>query len=464
MQAVLFDKGSVQTFSQVLKNRIKMSLGSNVHQTHFANLSFSINDRALLITAPNELLAKEIETKFLSKISRFIDSAGTDILGIKFTEVSVTSKPKIETNTTSIEHLYRDSELFESTQTKAQNIFCCPIDSSKTFTNFIPSVTNLMALTAAKMCSGAEGMDTEQKLHLIYGSVGNGKTHLLHAIANELTLSGLKVNYITAEKFLFYFVKTAKENRLAEFKEQILDCDAFLIDDLQVITSKKGTIEELYQIVRSIRGEGKLVVLTSSIPPSKLEFAKEASPSISTFLSSGSTTQVSDPDLNLRLQIIKSKSQEFDATVEEGVLNYLASSFQVSIREIEGLVAKIYLHQKVFNQEITLKNINDVLSQHSCQIKIKIPNIDDIINKVAEIFSISTQEIKSDSRLKNIKTARQVAMFVMSKKSSKTLSEISQIFGKKSHATVIHSIKYIQDSISTDLSLSHKIHTILETI
>ena len=330
------------------------------------------------------------------------------------------------------------------------------------FENFvIGKSNNLSFLSAKKIC----GQLSRYNPLFIYGGVGLGKTHLLNAIGLELSRNN-KVMFISAERFMYQFIKSIKRNEMVSFKDFFRKANVFIIDDIQFIRGKEGLQEEFFHTFNSLMERGSQIVVSSDRSPANLDRIQDR---IKSRLSGGLVADIQPPDFNLRIKILRSKLDEIQETFQEKfnlseeVLNYLASEISSNIRDMIGALNRILAFSRVGSKtcgvnecKIILRDIVET-NKHS----ISIENIQKI---VASFFQISLHDMLSARRSRSLARPRQIAMYLSKQYTTKSLPEIGRKFCDRDHTTVIHAVKKINQLNKSDDKIRNSIIQIKKNI
>lgn len=337
------------------------------------------------------------------------------------------------------EKIVADKSIIEKTQELSQQ----PILSSHTFSNFIVGEENREAFTAAKMVSEEPGLYNPL---YIYGNTGTGKTHLLHAVANEAQKKNLRVRYATCEELLNDFLAMLQQKKdVYEFRSSVRDVDILLIDDVHLLSNKKKMQEEFFNMFNTLHMRGRQIILTSDKQPCEIEGLEERL--VSRF-ELGMTTEIIPPDYEARLAILKlmRDDKKVNYKVSDQILEFIAQNISANVRRLKGAFIRVsgYCLLKKTTQ-ITITIVEELLQAIlSKEVASKTVSIDDIQKTVAEFFGLKINDILSNKRPKNIAEPRLIAMYLSRKHTSFSLIEIGQSFGKN-HATILNAMKKVPE-------------------
>lgn len=324
-----------------------------------------------------------------------------------------------------------------------------PLDRRFTFENFVTGSANKLAHACAKsVANSAEVVPGNNPLYL-YGGVGLGKTHLMHAIAHQIRKNqpGRHVVYLSAERFMYQFVKALREKNIMEFKDNFRSIDVLLLDDIQFICGKDSTQEEFFHTFNALFDDHKQLVISCDRSPSDLSDIDDR---IRSRLGWGLVADIGTSSYDLRLGIVQSKVKQMkNVTVPTNVQTFLATKINSNIRELEGALNKVVAHSTLIDKPITLENTQHLLAD-LLRASEKIITIDEIQKKVAQHFSIKLSDMTSQRRLRSVARPRQIAMYLCKQLTTRSLSEIGRKFGGKDHTTVMHALKRIESLLLND--------------
>lgn len=328
---------------------------------------------------------------------------------------------------------------------KFTDLLANKLDGRFTFENLIFAEGNMLAANAAMKI--AENDDCESLSPLfIHGKVGMGKTHILQAVANKAlqSKSYAKVLYLSAEKFMFSYVRALKENSLMDFKDYVRSVDLLLIDDIRFICGKQNFQEEFIHTVNSVIDAGGKVILSADRAPNRMDDLDDR---IKSRLAGGLIADIKPYSSEDILNILASKAVISKTRVAENIMKMIADNVPESIREAEGILNRIIQTSKLTGKEITMEMAVSILKASCVSVKKEI-TLEDIKKLICAKFNLTQTEIESATRLKKISEARQIAMYIAKKATTKSFPEIGRFFGGKDHATVIHAVKKIEKMIA----------------
>ena len=328
-----------------------------------------------------------------------------------------------------------------------------PLDPRFTFDNFVVGKPNELAHAAARRVAEASAV-TFNPLFL-YGGVGLGKTHLMHAIAHEIKRRqpSRRVIYLSAEKFMYQFIRALRFKDTMAFKQLFRSVDVLMIDDVQFISGKDSTQEEFFHTFNALVDQNRQVIVSADKSPSDLEGLEER---LRSRLGWGLVADLHPTNYELRLGILGTKADAMGARIPTKVLEFLAHKITSNVRELEGALNRIVAHAELVGRAITLESTQEVLHD-LLRANDRRVSIDEIQKKVAEHFTIKLADMHSARRSRTVARPRQVAMYLCKQLTTRSLPEIGRKFGGRDHTTVIHAVKKVEELRATDASFDEDI-------
>ena len=320
------------------------------------------------------------------------------------------------------------------------------LDRRYTFDNFVVGKPNELAYAAARRV--AESPNVPFNPLFLYGGVGLGKTHLMHAIAWHIqeTNPQRRVIYLSAEKFMYQFIRALRHKDTMAFKEQFRSVDVLMVDDLQFISGKESTQEEFFHTFNALVDQNRQIIISADKSPSDLEGIEER---VRSRLGWGLVADIHPTDYELRLGILQSKADQLGMEIPNKVLEFLAHKITSNVRELEGSLNRIVAHATLVGRPITLESTRDVL-QDLIRANDKRVGVDDIQKAVADHFDVRLSDMVSARRARSIARPRQVAMYLSKILTSASLPEIGRQFGGRDHTTVMYAVKKISQLCAED--------------
>ena len=324
------------------------------------------------------------------------------------------------------------------------------LDTRFTFENFVVGAPNQLAFAVAKRV--AESPEATYNPLFLYGGVGLGKTHLMHAIAWEIHFRQphRKVMYLSAEKFMYRFIRALRYRDMMSFKEQFRSVDVLMVDDVQFISGKDSTQEEFFHTFNALVEDGRQVVLSADKSPTDLSGMEER---LRSRLGWGMVADIHPSDYELRLGILQARREKLGVDVPDKVLDFLARKITSNIREVEGAFNRITAYATLIGHTVTVDTTKEVLSDLLRSSNRKI-SIDDIQKQVAAHFNIRVADMFSARRARQIARPRQIAMFLAKNLTSLSYPEIGRQFGNRDHTTIMHAVRKIEELMEADAGLT----------
>ena len=444
----------------LVQEDFKTKFGKEVYQSWLKKMDLiEVNQDHLLISVPTRFIRDWITSRYLDNIIQIIKSHNKNLNRIEFkiNSSSLVSSAEVELKNDQTNVINANLAFIKDSFIQYNRI-----DPNKNFENFIVGPSNSLAFEASKKVT--ESMSIYNPLY-IYSGVGMGKTHLLNSIGHKLK-SSKKVMFISAERFMYHFVKSIKSNEMIKFKDYFRNTDVLLIDDIQFMSGKEAMQEEFFHTFSALIDKGSQIVITADRPPNKLSRIQER---IRSRFSGGLVVDIQNPDLSLRSEIIKSKLLELnilngnEATISNEVQNFICSEVKSSVRELVGALNRIVSFSRIYNRAPNLSEtriiLKDLLNIHENKV-----TIDSIQTIVCKYFKISKNEMLSSRRSRYLVRPRQTAIYLSKMLTTKSLPEIGRCFSNRDHTTVIHSVKTIEKLRKEDNELNIKIDSLKNKI
>ena len=364
-------------------------------------------------------------------------------------------------------HVYNDKESKEKNENIEKSISRSNTDDVEnnldprfTFKDFVVGKSNELAFSACRRVADSE--DVPFNPLFLYGGVGLGKTHLMHAIAwqRKKLNPKLKILYLSAEKFMYEFIKALRLKNTVAFKEQFRSVNVLMIDDIQFIIGKESTQEEFFHTFNALADQNRQMVVSADKSPSDLEGLEER---LRSRLGWGLVADIHPTTYELRLSIIEAKIEKYNIDLPKDVIEFLAHKITSSVRELEGALTRLAAHVTLVGRNVDLEIAEDLL-QDLLRASDRRTTIDQIQKKVAEHFNIKISDMHSARRSRTVARPRQVAMFLSKNLTTRSLPEIGRKFGGRDHTTVIHAIKKIQELVKNDSSLSEDLEILTRSL
>ena len=446
------DKDNQETWDKV-KNRLRKELGDTLYRSWLKPLKLkNINKNTIIFSAETSLVRDRVERQYTDRI---ISIWSAESPGIDNVEVSVENDQ--HSKISSLSYIKNKNHKVGSPQNirinSKEDILISSLDKRLTFENFVVGTPNELAFAAAKRVAEADFVPFNPLF--LYGGVGLGKTHLMNAIAWVIKKKNpdRKVVYISAEKFMYQFIKALRSKDVMNFKQEFRSVDVLMIDDVQFISGKEHTQEEFFHTFNALVDRGCQIVLSADKSPSDLDGMEER---LKSRLGWGLVTDIQPTTYELRLGILQSRAESSGITFPREVLDFIAQKIKSNVRELEGALNRIIAHTTLVGKQITLENTIDVLSD-ILRANNKLITIEDIQKKVSEHFSVKMSEMFSARRSKSVVIPRQVAMYLSKELTNLSYPEIGRNFGGKDHTTIIHASKKIDKLLNENSHISEDI-------
>jgi chromosomal replication initiator protein len=395
--------------------------------------------------APNMLIAKWVKTKYSDKIAHLF-------------ELQNEVKPEIEISIG--RQKSKTSSIIPKQSSDKSHTKSTHLNPSLTFESFIVGESNQFAYTTAKAVAEKPG-----RLYnplFIYGGVGLGKTHLLHAIGNYHVTIGNTVIYTTLEQFMNSFTSHLRSQTMDRFRDKYRECDLLLIDDVQFLSRKEQTQEEFFHTFNELHSTNRQIVITADRPPKKIAGLVDR---LRTRFEWGMMADIQPPGLETKIAIIQKKCELDGIRLSNEVINFIAANMGDNIREIESTIIRINAMAAMLNQEITLDFAQNAIKDQLKEKKESV-TIDDIVKIVSRELNIKPSDIKSKKRTSSVVSARRTAIYLARNLTPNSMPQIALYFGMKDHSAISHAMKKIDEIIENDENfkvlleeLSNKIHT-----
>lgn len=418
-----------------------------------------LDGMTLVLGSPNSFAKDWVENHYLESLVKAWKQVNMVIQGVNI----VIHEPKVTiANTNSeISPALSKIETFDSFEKdEPGNYTGAPLDNRFTFENFVVGKPNELAYVVALRV--AESSTPQFNPLFLYGGVGLGKTHLMHAIAWKIRTChpGRKVIYLSAEKFMYQFVRALRYKDMVAFKDQFRAVDVLMIDDVQFISGKDTTQEEFFHTFNALVDKNHQVIVSADKSPSDLENMEER---LKSRLGWGLVADIHPTTYELRLGILQAKAAALGVKMPKEVLEFLAFKITSNIRELEGALNRILAHASLVGRSISLDTTQEVLRDLLRSNDQRL-TVEEIQRKVAEYFNIKMSDMVSNRRMQNIARPRQVAMYMAKQLTSKSLPEIGRKFGGRDHTTVLHAVRKIQELCVDDFDFANDVEILKRSL
>tara|TARA_B100001173_G_scaffold15331_1_gene12576 strand:+ start:1446 stop:2864 length:1419 start_codon:yes stop_codon:yes gene_type:complete len=446
---------------RLIQSSMKKKLGQDIFDSWLKKIELIDEfNNYVLISVSTRFIRDWITSRYLDQILQIIKEYKKNIIRIEIVIQDDNSKTNnLENNLEKKEeNSIKDNVSFIKDSFLQYN----RIDPNKNFDNFITGSCNKLAFEASKKVS--QDVSHYNPLYL-YGGVGMGKTHLLNSIGLSLREKN-KVMFISAERFMYQFVKSIKSNEMVKFKEYFRNTDILLIDDIQFMNGKEAMQEEFFHTFNALIEKGSQIIVSADRPPNKLARIQER---IKSRFSGGLVVDIQNPDYELRYKIIKFKTNELESfysnqvNITKDIQEFISNEIRTSIRELVGALNRIVSFSRIYNKTPNLSEVRMILKDLLNLSENKV-TIDSIQTAVCKFFKISKNEMLSPRRSRYLVRPRQTAIYLSKMLTSKSLPEIGRAFSNRDHTTVIHSVKTIDKLRKEDNELNINIDSLKNKI
>lgn len=463
-EALKKNNNSVQDEWGQVCSQLKMEFGETAFDSWLKPLQIgAYNNGVMDICVPTAFMKNWVLTHYSDRIHKIWEHKNPSIKKINFIVQTPSDNSLIKkiSSTPTPQNIYTPQfgaiNSFNDYGTREGFMqLSAPLNPAYTFDNFVVGKTNEFACAAARKV--AESKKVSFNPLFLYSGVGLGKTHLMHAIAWHIKEQDPSRNviYLSAEQFLFKFVKALRYKDTAAFKEQFRSVDVLMVDDVQFMSNKESTQEEFFYTFNSLIEEGRQIIISADKSPTDLEGIETR---LKSRLGGGLVADIHPTDFDLRMGILNHKAAEMGIALPEKVAEFLAQKITSNIRELEGSLKRIVAHSQLLSKnEITLDMTQDILKDMLRSIDRK-TTIDEIQKKVAEYFNISVKELQSSRRARTVARPRQIAMYLAKQLTSRSLPEIGRKFDRD-HTTVMHAVRKVEGLIVEDASLAESVNVL----
>lgn len=407
----------------------------------------AINDNQIILGAPNEFTKGILEARYLTLIKNAIKQVSNIDFNVKFLipgeEISNDFGQTAQ------------SEVVENSSSRSQ------LNPKYTFDTFVIGNSNRFAHAASLAVAEAPAMAYNPLF--IYGGVGLGKTHLMHAIGHYILNQNPKASvvYVSSEKFTNELINSIRDDRNVEFRNKYRNVDVLLVDDIQFIAGKERTQEEFFHTFNALHEANKQIIISSDRPPKEIPTLEDR---LRSRFEWGLIADIQPPDLETRIAILRKKAKVENIDVPNDVTLYIATKIQSNIRELEGALIRIVAYSSLTNREITVDLASEALKDIISNSRPKEINVKLIKEVIAKNLNIKVEDFNSKKRTRAISYPRQIAMYLCRELTDLSLPKIGEEFGGRDHTTVIHAYDKISTDIQSDLELKSKIEELVDEI
>ncbi len=448
---------------QAILGHLEVSLSKANFNTWLKNTHISEKtDDTITVSVPSTYHRDWISSKYNVEMLKALKGIAPEIKSIKY-QVGTGQKPLIQNQSTQTQTSSQPSPtpttapsgVFQQTIQTLSNI-----NPKLVFDSFIIGKNNELAHAAS--LAVAKNPGTQYNPLFIYGGVGLGKTHLMHAVANKLLSENprAKVLYLTSEKFTNDYINAISTKKMEDFKTHYRTVDMLLIDDIQFIAGKEGTQEEFFHTFNELRDKGRQIIITADRLPKDI-------PAIEQRLVSrfewGMVADIQAPDLETRMAILRTKLAKRGAIIDESIVYYIAENIQNNVRELEGALNRLLVFQELENRTVTLEQAQTML-QGMMNNKKKGVTVKKIVSIVAEFYNVTADDLVKQSRRQEYVKPRQIAMFLARQELGSSFPSIGEFFGGRDHTTVMHAVEKVHAQIKDKEGFKQEIDLIMDKL
>ena len=452
------EEKSTSQSSETIWSKVKIKLQQVYGEEEYSNwikllTLHSIKKNKINFNAPTKFMCDWIYSHYGKKILSLWRENDKSVIDLSIIVYEKSVDPKIIN-----EDLKENKPTLENKST-SNNLYN-NLDPRFTFKDFIVGKPNELAFSACRRI--AEASNVPFNPLFLYGGVGLGKTHLMHAIAwqKKKINPNLKILYLSAEKFMYEFIKALRFKNTVAFKDQFRSVDLLMIDDVQFIIGKESTQEEFFHTFNALVDQNRQIVVSADKSPSDLEGLEER---LRSRLGWGLVADIHPTTYELRLSIIEAKLEKYNIDLPKEVAEFLAHKITTSVRELEGALTRLTAHVTLVGRQVDIEIAQDLL-QDLLRASDRRTTIDQIQKKVAEHFNIKISDMHSARRSRTIARPRQIAMYLSKNLTTRSLPEIGRKFGGRDHTTVIHAIKKVEELKKNDSNFTEDVEILTRSL
>ncbi|MDW4549260.1 chromosomal replication initiator protein DnaA [Defluviimonas sp. D31] len=443
-----------ESWGQV-RNELLKSVGKNNFASWIEPLKLDTLENGIArFEVPTKFMRDWVSRNFAEQIRQHLTRVGVEVERVEFHVPPQRDVPPAKTEAQPKRVPRSASRASEDAELPG-----APLDARFTFDSFVVGKPNELAHAAARRV--AEGGPVTFNPLFLYGGVGLGKTHLMHAVAHELQTRqpDLRVLYLSAEQFMYRFVQALREKEIMGFKEMFRSVDVLMVDDVQFIAGKESTQEEFFHTFNALVDQNKQIIISADRAPGEIKDLEER---IKSRLQCGLVVDLHPTDYELRLGILQQKAEQYRGQypalkLANGVLEFLAHRITTNVRVLEGALTRLFAFASLVGREITLDLAQDCLADILRASDRKV-TIEEIQRKVAEHYNIRLSDMIGPKRVRTIARPRQVAMYLAKTLTTRSLPEIGRRFGGRDHTTIMHGIRKVEELKTTDSQLSEDLN------
>ncbi|TYP84165.1 chromosomal replication initiator protein DnaA [Maritimibacter alkaliphilus] len=442
-----------------VRERLERSVGQNNYRNWIEPLEFNDLDGGVAtFLVPTNFMGNWVQRNFGEQILQHMVNAGARVSRLEFVVPRVGETNRAAAADEAPAPANGNARPAAAKSGAGDDLPGAPLDKRFTFDSFVVGKPNELAHAAARRV--AEGGPVTFNPLFLYGGVGLGKTHLMHAIAHEMTerQPQLRVLYLSAEQFMYRFVQALRDKQMMDFKHMFRSVDVLMVDDVQFIAGKDSTQEEFFHTFNALIDQNKQIIISADRAPGEIKDLEER---IKSRLQCGLVVDLHPTDYELRLGVLQSKVAAYretypDLSIADGVLEFLAHRITTNVRVLEGALMRLFAFASLVGGEITLDRAQECLTDVLRASDRKV-TVEEIQRKVAEHYGIRLSDLIGPKRLRSIARPRQVAMKLSKDLTTRSYPDIGRRFGGRDHSTVMHAVKRVEELVSTDHQIAEDV-------
>lgn len=439
------------------REQLLLTVGKNNFTTWIEPLKLAgLNNGVASFSVPTTFMGDWVARNFGEHIRQHLTSAGAEVSRVEF---RVDAQPRVENAAVKNVAPRKPAATKPTPRRRSEDeLSAAPLDARFTFDSFVVGKPNELAHAAARRV--AEGGPVSFNPLFLYGGVGLGKTHLMHAIAHELQAKQpeLRVLYLSAEQFMYRFVQALRDKQIMDFKELFRSVDVLMVDDVQFIAGKDSTQEEFFHTFNALVDQNKQIVISADRAPGEIKDLEER---IKSRMQCGLVVDLHPTDYELRLGILQQKAEYYrgqyrDLKISEGILEFLAHRIASNVRVLEGALTRLFAFASLVGREITLELTQDCLAD-ILRASDRNLTVEEIQRRVADHYNVRLSDLIGPKRVRTIARPRQVAMYLAKQMTTRSLPEIGRRFGGRDHTTIMHGVRKIEELRGSDRQLAEDV-------
>ena len=448
-----------------VQDRMRSDLGDNVWRNWIKGLDFGKMDHGVMVLySGSSLVASRVNSQYADRLRMYWQAESREIRQVRVEHRQHTpvmpekpyDKPVASHPVDADQGATYSPQLSATRRTDSGDELGGVLDPRMTFENFIVGKPNELAYAAAMRAAESDAPSFNPLF--LHGGVGLGKTHLMHAIAWQIRRRdpSRKVVYLSAEKFMYRFIRALRYRDTMQFKEQFRSVDVLMVDDVQFISGKDSTQEEFFHTFNALIDQNRQIILSADKSPTNLGGMEER---LRSRLNWGMVADIQPTTFELRLGILQSRAEQENIELPQKVMEYLAHKITSNVRELEGALNRLSAYSSLFGMPVTIDTVHEVLSDLLRASSVQI-SIDAIQREVARYYNIRQTEMHSKRRARSIVRPRQVAMYLAKNLTNCSYPQIGSRFGDRDHTTVMHAVRKVEDMIAEDKQFSDDVSMI----